>query len=41
MQKYSVNKHLFEAVLTGVNSGEIAFPEIQRPFVWDSHCEKK
>ncbi len=36
MQKYSVNQHLIETILTWVNSGEIAIPEIQRPFVWDS-----
>ncbi len=33
-QKYSVNQHLIETVLALVNSGEIAIPEIQRPFVW-------
>ncbi len=32
-QKYSVNQHL---VLAWVNSGEIAIPENQRPFVWDA-----
>lgn len=36
MQKYSVNQHLIETLLTWVKSGEIAIPEIQRPFVWDS-----
>lgn len=36
MQKYSVNQHLIETVLAWVTSGEIAIPEIQRPFVWDS-----
>jgi hypothetical protein len=35
-QKYSVNQHLIETILNWVNSGEIAIPEIQRPFVWDS-----
>lgn len=35
-QKYSVNQHLIETILAWVNSGEIAIPEIQRPFVWDS-----
>lgn len=35
MQKYSVNQHLIETVLAWVKSGEIAIPEIQRPFVWD------
>ncbi|MCO6481310.1 MAG: DUF262 domain-containing protein [Flavobacteriales bacterium] len=36
MQKYSVNQHLVETVLAWVTSGEIAIPEIQRPFVWSS-----
>jgi len=36
VQKYSVNQHLIETLLTWVKSGEIAIPEIQRPFVWDS-----
>lgn len=36
MQKYSVNQHLIEIILAWVNSGEIAIPEIQRPFVWDA-----
>ena len=35
-QKYSVNQHLIETLLSWVRSGEIAIPEIQRPFVWDS-----
>jgi hypothetical protein len=35
-QKYSVNQHLIETLLVWVKSGEIAIPEIQRPFVWDS-----
>lgn len=34
-QKYSVNQHLIETLLVWVKSGEIAIPEIQRPFVWD------
>ncbi|WP_404308240.1 GmrSD restriction endonuclease domain-containing protein [Neorhodopirellula lusitana] len=33
-QKYSVNQHLIETLLSWVKSGEIAIPEIQRPFVW-------
>ncbi len=36
MQKYSVNQHLIETVLHWAQAGEIAIPEIQRPFVWDS-----
>ena len=35
MQKYAVNQQLIETLLAWVNSGEIAIPEIQRPFVWD------
>lgn len=33
-QKYSVNQQLVESLLAWVKSGEIAIPEIQRPFVW-------
>lgn len=36
MQKYAVNQQLIETLLAWINSGEIAIPEIQRPFVWDS-----
>jgi hypothetical protein len=36
MQKYSVNQQLIETLLAWVKSGEIAIPEIQRPFVWES-----
>ncbi len=36
MQKYAVNQHLIETLLAYVKSGEIAIPEIQRPFVWDA-----
>ncbi len=35
-QKYSVNQPLIETLLSWVKSGEIAVPEIQRPFVWGS-----
>ena len=35
-QRYSVTPHSIETLLTWVKSGEIAIPEIQRPFVWDS-----
>jgi hypothetical protein len=35
-QKYSVNQHLIETILAWVRSGEIAIPEIQRPFLWES-----
>ena len=35
-QRYSVTQHPIETLLTWVKSGEIAIPEIQRPFVWDA-----
>src|SRR5438128_6201963 len=35
-QRYSVTPHLIETLLTWVKSGEIAIPEIQRPFVWEA-----
>lgn len=35
-QKYSVTPHPVETILTWVKSGEIAIPEIQRPFVWEA-----
>ena len=34
-QRYSVTPHPIETLLTWVKSGEIAIPEIQRPFVWN------
>lgn len=33
-QKYSVNHHPIQTLLTWIKSEEIAIPEIQRPFVW-------
>lgn len=35
-QRYSVTPHPIETLLTWVKCGEIAIPEIQRPFVWDA-----
>ena len=35
IQKYSVNQHPIQTILSWINSKEIAIPEIQRPFVWD------
>jgi hypothetical protein len=35
-QKYSVNQHPIQTLLTWIESKEIAIPEIQRPFVWDA-----
>lgn len=36
MAKYSVHQHPVATLLGWIKSGEIAIPEIQRPFVWDS-----
>ena len=35
-QRYSVTPYPIETILTWVKSGEIAIPEIQRPFVWEA-----
>ncbi|ADI30168.1 GmrSD restriction endonuclease domain-containing protein [Methylotenera versatilis] len=35
-QRYTVTPHPVETLLTWVKSGEIAIPEIQRPFVWEA-----
>jgi hypothetical protein len=35
-QKYSVTQHPVDTLLTWIKSGEIAIPEIQRPFVWEA-----
>lgn len=35
-QKYSVNQYSIQTILSWIQSGEIAIPEIQRPFVWSS-----
>lgn len=34
MAKYTVLQHQVETLLSWIKSGEIAIPEIQRPFVW-------
>ncbi len=36
LQQYSVNQHPIQTLLTWIESGEIAIPEIQRPFVWSA-----
>lgn len=36
MQKYSVNQHQVSNILSWVQTGTIAVPEIQRPFVWET-----
>ena len=33
-EKYSVQQQTLETVLGFIKSGQIAIPEIQRPFVW-------
>lgn len=36
MIKYEVNNTSIDGILSFIKNGEIAIPEIQRPFVWDS-----
>jgi hypothetical protein len=36
IQRYSVNQHPIQTLLTWIKSGDIAIPEIQRPFVWSA-----
>lgn len=36
MAHFEVNNSSIESIITWIKSGEIAIPEIQRPFVWDS-----
>ena len=36
IQRYSVNQHSVQTLLTWIESDEIAIPEIQRPFVWNA-----
>lgn len=35
-QRYTVTQPPIETLITWIKSGEIAIPEIQRPFVWDA-----
>jgi uncharacterized protein with ParB-like and HNH nuclease domain len=35
-QRYSVTNTPIEVLLAWIKSGEVAIPEIQRPFVWDA-----
>ena len=35
-QRYAVTQPPIETLFTWIKSGEIAIPEIQRPFVWDA-----
>src|SRR5690606_27836436 len=36
MAKYSVHQQPVETLLSWIKSGDIAIPEIQRPYVWKS-----
>ena len=36
MQKYDINKYRVETILGWVKSKDIAIPDIQRPFVWET-----
>lgn len=36
MQKYDINKHSVETILSWIKTKEVAIPEIQRPFVWEA-----
>lgn len=36
VQKYSVNQHQISTFLAFVKDGQIAIPEVQRPFVWEN-----
>ncbi len=36
MAKYTVNNYSVENIISWISSGEIAIPEMQRPFVWDT-----
>ena len=35
IQRYSVNQHPIQTLISWIESGEIAIPEIQRKFVWN------
>jgi hypothetical protein len=36
MEKYTVHQQAVGTILSWVESGQVAIPEIQRPFVWNS-----
>ena len=36
VQRYSVNQYPVQSLITWIKDGEIAIPEIQRPFVWNA-----
>jgi hypothetical protein len=35
-QQYAVNHYPIQSIITWITSGDIAIPEIQRPFVWEA-----
>lgn len=36
MAQFDVNSTSVENIISSIKAGEIAIPEIQRPFVWDA-----
>lgn len=36
MQRFSINQHPVQTLLTWIKADQIAIPEIQRPFVWNA-----
>ena len=36
IQRYSENQYPINILLAWINAGQIAIPEIQRPFVWNT-----
>ena len=36
MARYDVNNFAVDTILSDIKAGEIAIPEMQRPFVWDA-----
>ena len=36
MARYSVNNYTVDVLLADIKSGNVAIPEMQRPFVWDA-----
>ena len=36
MSQYQVNNTSIQDLLSWIRCGEVAIPEIQRPFVWDA-----
>jgi len=40
MARYSVTNYTVETLLASIKAGDIAIPEMQRPFVWDSSKDR-